>query len=200
MLWNTLDTEGLVLTSNSVHQVVVWDSNRSSGSSNVRQIWDQSLSLIEPAVLTLEGNSLLDRIDLLSLGFVDGDLSLFVSGNVSCRLDNRPGLESADGDGRQKRGEEEVVSGGHDNDVKLFSVEVLQERSGTPSGTKHDQGGLGRIIVELLSWVDILLGHCGYQPRVCITATTGGNLFDFRQRYVPVSEKKLGRELGTNLP
>jgi hypothetical protein len=38
VLWDTLDTESLVLTSNSVNQVVVWDGDRSSGTSNVRQV------------------------------------------------------------------------------------------------------------------------------------------------------------------
>lgn len=39
MLWDTLDTECLVLASDGVDEVVVRDSDGSGGSSSVRQVW-----------------------------------------------------------------------------------------------------------------------------------------------------------------
>lgn len=113
--------------------------------------------------LTLESDSLLDRVNGLRLSLVDGNLSLLVSGNVSGGLDDRPGLEGTDSDRRQKRGEEEVVSGGNYNNVEFLSIKVFQERRRTPSGTEDNKGRLARIIVELVSWVNIFLGDCGYQ-------------------------------------
>lgn len=112
------------------------------------------------AMLTLESDSLLDRVNLLSLGLVHLNLSLLVSSDVSGGLDDTSRLERSDGDRGQERREEEVVSRGDDDDVELFRVEVLEERGSSPSGTKDHKGGLGRVAVELLSRVDVLLGHC----------------------------------------
>lgn len=39
MFWDTLDTECLVLATNGVDKVVVWDRDRTSGTSNIGEIW-----------------------------------------------------------------------------------------------------------------------------------------------------------------
>lgn len=108
--------------------------------------------------LTLEGNGLLDRVDLLCLGLVHLNLSLLVSGDVSSWLDDRPGLERTDSDGRKEGREEEVVSGGDDDNVELLRVEVLEEGGCSPSRTEDNESWLGWVSVELFSRVNILLG------------------------------------------
>jgi hypothetical protein len=59
---------------------------------------------------TLKSDGLLGGVDFLSLSFVDGDLSLLVSGDVSSGLDDTSWLESSNSDRREKRGEQKVVS------------------------------------------------------------------------------------------
>lgn len=104
-----------------------------------------------------ESDGLLCGVDISSLGFVDGTLSLLVSGDVSGRLDNGSSFQGTDGDGRQQGREQEVVSGRDDDDVVVLVVQALQERGSTPTVTQDDNGLLLRVLVELLSGVQILL-------------------------------------------
>lgn len=108
--------------------------------------------------LTLEGDSLLLGVDLLSLGLVDGDLSLLVPSDVSGRLNDTSGFKGTDSDRRKQRCEQEVVSGRHYDDVVLVRTKVLEERGSSPAGSEDDKCWLGWVVVELISGVDLLLG------------------------------------------
>lgn len=109
----------------------------------------------------MESHSLLRRVNLLSFCFVHGDLSLLVPGDVPGGLNDTPWFECPDRDRGEKRGKEEVVSGGDDNDVVFVGVEILEEGRGTPTGSQDNQRGLGRIVVKLVSGVVFLLSDCG---------------------------------------
>lgn len=61
------------------------------------------------------------------------DLALLVTSDETCRLDDGTGFEGSDSNRGEERSEEEVVPWGDDNDVELVSVEVLEERSSSPS-------------------------------------------------------------------
>jgi hypothetical protein len=158
---DTLDAKRLVFASNSVDKVVEGDGHGSSISSDIGGVYVKSESVWTLRSIisrTLESDSLLDRVDLLCLGLVDGHLSLLVSGDESSWLDDTSGLKGTDGNGWQEGREEEVVSGRDNDDVELLSVDVLQERRCSPSGSKDDQSWLGGIVVELLSRVRVFLG------------------------------------------
>jgi hypothetical protein len=75
--------------------------------------------------LTLKGDGLADRIDLLGLGLDDVDLALLVSGDESGRLDDGSSLERTDGDGGKERSVEEVVVRGDD---RLSQIHTRSKR------------------------------------------------------------------------
>lgn len=140
---HTLDTERLVLGTDTVDQVVVVDGD--------------FLVLLVRLGRIPESDRLLRRVDIGRLSLVDGALSLLVSGDISRRLDDGSSFQGTDSDGRQQGREQEVVSGRDDDDVVILVVQALQKRGGTPTVTQDDDGLLLGVLVELLSGVEILL-------------------------------------------
>ena len=78
--------------------------------------------------------------------------------NKPSRLDDTPRFQSPYGNRRQEGREQEVVSGGDDDDVVFLVVELFEEGSGTPSVSEDDDGLLLRVLVELGTGVEVLLG------------------------------------------
>jgi hypothetical protein len=64
----------------------------------------------QDAPLTLDGDSLVDRIDFPSLCLVNSDLPLLVTRDETGGLDDGSSFQGADGHGWEQRGEEEVVA------------------------------------------------------------------------------------------
>lgn len=113
VLLDSLDTESLVLSSDSVNEVVVGDFSSSDFSLDLRVV--------------KESNSLLLGINFVNFSLVNLSLSLHVSGKEAGRLKNGTSSESTDGNGRKERSEEEVVARGDDNDVVASVVEFFEE-------------------------------------------------------------------------
>lgn len=120
VILDSLDAESVVLGSDSVHEVIVRDLVSINSSldgrvvcSNPRRV--ESVSIRSPVVAeggkhTDKANSLLGRVNLGDLSFVDLDLALQVTGEEASGLDDGASGEGADGDGGKEWGEEEVVA------------------------------------------------------------------------------------------
>lgn len=100
VLGNSLDTECLILTPDSIHKVVVRDSDGSRGAANIGGVYTSATVSLVVDRHTLECDGLLGRVYFLSLRFVHGDLSLLVPCDVSGGLNDTSGLEGSDSDGR----------------------------------------------------------------------------------------------------